>query len=52
MHLLPKPDYVAPVVGIYNIPLYKVVSRSGTLLTTGHSTNYVMTFELATEIEE
>eukprot|EP01047_Picozoa_sp_COSAG01_P087188 COSAG01_NODE_19955_length_980_cov_0.837684_2_plen_77_part_00 len=27
---------------MYQCPLYKVLTRAGTLLTTGHSTNYVM----------
>jgi dynein heavy chain len=46
IHLVPKTDRVAPDTGIYNIPLYKVVSRSGTLSTTGHSTNFVRYLEL------
>jgi dynein heavy chain len=32
----------------YNCPLYKVLTRKGTLLTTGHSTNFVMYLELKT----
>lgn len=31
---------------------YKVVSRAGTLSTTGHSTNFVMWFEFASDREE
>jgi len=46
--LVPKADRVAPKDGIYNCPIYKVVSRAGTLSTTGHSTNFVMMMELAT----
>lgn len=40
-------DRDAPETGIYKIPLYRVISRTGTLSTTGHSTNFVMFFELA-----
>lgn len=42
--LLPEADRKAPESGIYNCPVYKVVSRRGTLSTTGHSTNFVMMF--------
>lgn len=46
IHLLPVQDRVIPTTGIFNCPLYKVLSRSGTLLTTGHSTNFVCFMEL------
>jgi dynein heavy chain len=42
-------DRVTPKEGIYITPVYKVLSRSGTLSTTGHSTNYVMPMELPTK---
>jgi dynein heavy chain len=32
--------------------VYKVLSRSGTLSTTGHSTNYVLMIELPSKEEE
>ncbi len=48
VNLNPVKDRVIPTTGIYNCPLYKVVSRSGTLSTTGHSTNFVMFLELKT----
>jgi len=50
--LVPKTDRLVPSKGIYNCPVYKVVSRAGTLSTTGHSTNFVMYLEYPTEEEE
>ena len=46
IHLLPVPDRVKPETGIYMCPIYKVVSRAGTLSTTGHSTNFVLFMEV------
>jgi dynein heavy chain len=46
IHLLPVMDRVVPTTGIYECPLYKVLSRSGTLSTTGHSTNFVFFMEI------
>lgn len=50
--LVPKADRVPPTSGIYNCPIYKVLSRRGTLMTTGHSTNFVMFMELPTDQKE
>ncbi len=52
IHLLPVCDRVVPKSGLYNCPLYKVLSRTGTLSTTGHSTNYVVMMELPSDEEE
>jgi len=45
-------DRIPEQDGTYLCPLYKVVSRTGTLLTTGHSTNFVMYFELPSKENE
>jgi dynein heavy chain len=50
--LIPKADRVPPKNGIYECPIYKVLSRAGTLSTTGHSTNFVMFMELPSEQSE
>lgn len=52
IHLNPVADRIADSEGIYNCPLYKVVSRTGTLSTTGHSTNFVMFMELPSKESE
>ena len=52
MLLLPQADREIPETGIYNCPVYKVLSRSGTLSTTGHSTNFVMWMEIPTKETE
>lgn len=46
LHLLPVAERARPDTGIYDCPVYKVLSRTGTLSTTGHSTNFVMWFEI------
>jgi dynein heavy chain len=52
IHMIPVPNREPPKTGIYNTPLYKVLSRQGTLSTTGHSTNFVLMVELPTKEDE
>ena len=52
-----KPDtvrnhFILTLQGIYNCPVYKVLSRAGTLSTTGHSTNYVLMMEIPSKDSE
>jgi len=49
MHLLPVQHRKEPEKGVYLTPVYKILSRRGTLSTTGHSTNFVMWIELPTD---
>jgi len=46
MWLEPVQHRKAPTEGIYDCPCYKIMSRAGTLSTTGHSTNFVMYMEI------
>jgi dynein heavy chain len=46
VHLVPVQNRKVPEEDIYFAPIYKVLSRTGTLLTTGHSTNFVLYIEL------
>lgn len=46
IHLDPEQNRKDPTSGIYRTPVYKILSRRGTLSTTGHSTNFVMWIEL------
>lgn len=51
-HFKPIQDRVVPKTGLYNCPVYKVLSRTGTLSTTGHSTNFVTYMELPSDEKE
>ncbi|XP_011297154.1 dynein heavy chain 1, axonemal-like [Fopius arisanus] len=44
--LLPGRIKKSPAQGVYNCPVYKTLTRSGTLSTTGHSTNFVLCMEI------
>jgi len=46
IHLLPEQNRQEPTSGIYRCPVYKILSRRGTLSTTGHSTNFIMWIEI------
>ncbi len=52
IHFLPIFKREVPTSGIYYCPLYKVLSRTGTLSTTGHSTNYVLMLELPSDRDQ
>lgn len=47
--LKPVVDRVPPTKNIYISPCYKTLKRAGVLMTTGHSTNYVMTMEVPSD---
>jgi len=44
--LKPVANRQKPSIGYYDCPVYKTLSRAGTLSTTGHSTNFVISIEL------
>lgn len=44
--LKPTANREKPSKGIYDCPVYKTLTRAGTLSTTGHSTNFVLPIEL------
>jgi dynein heavy chain len=46
IHLSPLKDRQDKTDGVYRCPVYKVLSRRGTLSTTGHSTNFIFWIEL------
>jgi dynein heavy chain len=44
--MLPVQHRETPQSGIYRCPVYKVLTRTGVLSTTGHSTNFVTWIEV------
>uniref|UniRef100_A0A6I8PKH9 Dynein axonemal heavy chain 1 n=1 Tax=Ornithorhynchus anatinus TaxID=9258 RepID=A0A6I8PKH9_ORNAN len=50
--LLPMSNRKSPTHGFYLCPIYKTLTRAGTLSTTGHSTNYVIAIEIPTSKSE
>lgn len=51
IHMLPEQNREAPSGGIYRCPVYKILTRTGTLSTTGHSTNFVTWIEIPSDKE-
>ena len=51
LHLDPVQDRPDTEGGIYRCPVYKTLTRAGTLSTTGHSTNFVCWFEFPADTE-
>jgi len=47
--LKPEQFRKKPESGLYDCPVYKTLTRAGTLSTTGHSTNYVLMMELPSD---
>ncbi|XP_004676628.1 PREDICTED: dynein heavy chain 1, axonemal [Condylura cristata] len=50
--LLPVPNRKIEEQNFYLCPIYKTLTRAGTLSTTGHSTNYVIAVELPTKLPQ
>ena len=52
IQMIPLANRKPPQIGVYPCPLYKVLSRQGTLSTTGHSTNFGLMVELTSDLNE
>lgn len=52
LHFVPVAERAEPETGIYHCPVYKVLSRTGTLSTTGHSTNFVLYLEIPSDQDQ
>ena len=46
IHLVPEVERQQPQKHIYRCPVYKILTRTGTLSTTGHSTNFVFWLDI------
>jgi dynein heavy chain len=49
LHLNPLKDRQTPETGVYNCPMYKILTRQGVLSTTGHSTNYIISLDIPSD---
>jgi dynein heavy chain len=52
LHLQPGGNREPPSESIYRCPVYKILTRTGTLSTTGHSTNFVFWIVLRSDKED
>ena len=52
IHMIPAVRGKERLKDNYECPLYKVLTRKGQLLTTGHSTNFVLMIDTATDRSE
>lgn len=52
MWLRPQYEFEEVKEDVYNCPCYKVISRTGTLSTTGHSTNFIMYIQIPSKTNE
>ncbi|TPX54258.1 hypothetical protein SeMB42_g00367 [Synchytrium endobioticum] len=50
--LIPKANRKKPELGYYECPVYKTLTRAGTLSTTGHSTNFVFSIEVPSDLPQ
>jgi len=49
IHMLPEQNRPEKQSGIYRCPVYKILTRTGVLSTTGHSTNFVTWIEIPSD---
>ena len=51
IHLVPVQHRQEPTERIYRMPVYKILTRVGILMTTGHSTNFVFWLDVPSDGE-